>query len=74
MYSVKASEIPLEAKLFQDIWLLEKKYYKAQNTNEYFEALRADADQILKKYPTKKCHDMVWAIIHECERRAGIKN
>lgn len=74
MYSVKASEIPLEQKMFQAIWELEKKYYKAQNTNEYFEALRIDADQILQKYPTKKCYDLVWAIIHECERRAGIKD
>lgn len=69
-YAIKGTEIPEENRMFVEIWEFRKKYYKAENTETYMNTVKTDATQIYKKYPTQLCHDLLWAVIDDCERRA----
>lgn len=69
-YAVKGSEIPNENQMFVAVWEFRKQFYRAVDSPEYYDAVREAAERILAQYPTQLCHDLLWSVIHECERRA----
>lgn len=71
-YEVAGKDIPEENKMFVDIWGFRKEFYKAVNEDVYFDTCRKAADKIYEKYPTDMCREMLWAVMNDLERRAGI--
>ena len=74
MYSIQGNIIPEENRMHVAIWEFRKKFYRAENTDMYFEAVAQEAEKILKKYPTKLCFDLIWAEIRDFERRAKMND
>lgn len=72
-YMAGAADMPLEKKQFQAVWEFQKQFYNVVDTEDYYAAMNQAASRILEQYRTQKCHDLLWAVIHECERRARRK-
>lgn len=57
--------------MFADTWKFYKKYADVQQEGEYWEALIAEADVIVKKYQNNKlCRDLIIAAMLELERKS----
>lgn len=70
-YSVKAKEISEEQQMFVDIWEHYKKFYRAENTDEYWTEQIAACQELQQKYQDSKlAKDMLLAISKELERKA----
>lgn len=70
-YEVWGSEIPNENRMFVAVWEFRKQFYRAVDSPEYYDAVREEAERIFAQYPTQLCHDLLWSVIHECERRSN---
>lgn len=62
-------EMKEEFSLFGEVWTLFKKYYIAQNTDEYWENLIAESNRISRKYNSRLCKDLLLTVTNELERR-----
>ena len=49
-YEVTATEIPIEQKIFTEIWNTYKKYYKSDNSEEYWDGYLKECCCIGDKY------------------------
>ncbi len=70
-YSVKAKEISEEQQMFVDIWEHYKKFYRAEDTEEYWTEQIAACQELQEKYKNSKlAKDMLLAIVKELERKS----
>lgn len=70
-YSVKAKEVSVDQQMFVDIWEHYKKFYRAENTDEYWIEQIAACKRLQQKYQDSKlAKDMLLAISKELERKA----
>lgn len=71
LYAVKGTDISEENRMFVEIWEFRKRFYRAENTPEYFDAVRREAERIYAAHQTRLCHDLLWAVMEDFERRGG---
>lgn len=69
LYAVKGTDIPEENRMFVEIWEFRKRFYRAENTPEYFDAVRHEAERIYAAHKNQLCHDLLWAVMEDFERR-----
>lgn len=70
-YSVKAKEISKEQQMFVDIWEHYKKFYRAEDTEEYWTEQIEACQELQEKYKNSKlAKDMLLAIVKELERKS----
>lgn len=70
-YSVKAKEVSVDQQMFVDIWEHYKKFYRAENTNEYWTEQIVACQRLQQKYKDSKlAKDMLLAIVKELERKS----
>lgn len=73
-YSVKAKEISVDQQMFVDIWEHYKKFYRADNTDEYWTKEMAACQELQQKYKDSMlAKDMLLAIVKELERKSKEK-
>ncbi|GAB6953695.1 hypothetical protein [Mediterraneibacter glycyrrhizinilyticus] len=55
--------------LYREIWNFHKKFSEVKNTDEYWQAVIDESNEILKKYDKHKfANDLLLAVISELER------
>ena len=70
-YSVKAKEVSVDQQMFVDIWEHYKKFYRAENTDEYWTEQIAACQELQQKYKDSKlAKDMLLTIVKELERKS----
>lgn len=69
LYAVKGTDIPEENRMFVKIWEFRKKFYRAEPDPEYFDTVRREAERIYAAYQNRLCHDLLWAVMEDFERR-----
>lgn len=70
-YSVKAKDIQKEQQIFVDVWEHYKKFYKAEDTEEYWSKQIEDCEALLGKYnDSMLIKDIMLAISKELERKS----
>ena len=70
-YSVKAKEVSVDQQMFVDIWEHYKKFYRAENTDEYWTEQIAACQELQQKYQDSKlANDILLAIVKELERKS----
>ena len=68
-YEIWGTDILEENRMFVEIWEFRKKFYRAENTPEYFDAVRQEAERISAANQNRLCHDLLWAVMEDFERR-----
>lgn len=64
-----------EKQMFVDVWEFRKKYYLPENNDEYWQAVIADADALIKKYPGNAyLHNALMVSVNDFEARGGKSN
>lgn len=69
MAGVTNKEVPIDLSMFNEIFVLYKKYYHPDNTEEYWRAVFADFEAFTLKYNTVLSKDLTYAVITELERK-----
>ncbi len=70
-YMVTDEELKKVYRMFTDTWKLYKKYADVQQKGEYWEALTAESDLIVKKYQNSELpRDLILSVISELERKS----
>lgn len=59
MASVTKEEIPEVAKFMPQFWELIKKYYKPEDTDEYWESFNADSEKLYMSTDHILCRQMI---------------
>lgn len=59
---------------FQEYWSFVQETYEPEETAEYYNELFAKANNILKKYPSQFCRELVVAHMNDTERRKRKEN
>ena len=55
--------------LYREIWNFHKKFSEVKDTDEYWQAVIAESNEIAKKYDKQKfANDLLLAVISELER------
>lgn len=57
MAGVSAKDIPEIQNMYMDIWDLHKKYYIAEDNDEFWQKLYESAHEIYDKYKTEICRE-----------------
>lgn len=69
LYEVWGTDIPEENRMLVEIWEFRKRFYRVENTPEYFDAVRREAERIYAAHQNRLCHDLLWAVMEDFERR-----
>lgn len=71
LYEVWGTDIPEENRMFVEIWEFRKRFYRAENTPEYFDTVRQEAERIYAAHQNRLCQDLLWAVMEDFERRGN---
>ncbi len=66
-------QMKTEFSYFGEVWTFFKKYYCVESTEEFWEAVMADAAAINEKYRCSLCKDLILAVLNELERKSKMK-
>lgn len=69
-WKVTNAEMPKEAAAFGEVYCFYQKYFKVENTDEYWEAVVKESSEINKKHNMPICKELLLAVLKEFERRS----
>ena len=74
MASVTKQDIPNEANMMSELWVLIKEYYIPEDSNAYWEALVNKCDQIYKSCPTRLTYHLLRGVLDYLEEEHKKRN
>lgn len=69
MGSVNSKDIPMEFRMFGELFNLRKEFYTPEDNDEYWKKMFASFDALCRKYPTEYCKDLALATVKDFENR-----
>ena len=63
-------QMKTEFSYFAEVWTFFKRYYYVESTEEFWEAVIAEAAAINEKYCCPLCKDLVLAVFNKLERKS----
>lgn len=63
-------QMKTEFAFFGEVWTFFKKYYEVRQSDEYWEAVIGQLNEIYKKYHCELCKALLLAVLDELDRKS----